>query len=313
MDASPVSIKITLYTGLFSCLFITLLFATNILDRRTTVVFCDVGQGDGIYMRIQNKIDVVIDGGPDSSIIECLGRYMPFFDRTIELAFITHPQKDHYFGLLSIGKRYAIKNVFMNPLDSENESFKELKEIFENTHTTVFFPYEGSSIEVLRTKFDFFWPAKKFLTANLSSQTSVFSYQNDNNEQNSSLTTFMSRSSLDPNLFSLIFTFQEKNALFLFTGDATEEVLNKLLGKPELKSTIFKVPHHGSKNGLNEEFLRLADPVVSVISVGRNNRYGHPSKEILSLFESMRKNYLRTDIEGSIVFKISDDFIERVN
>lgn len=288
--------KITLYTALFSSLLLCSIFFISRIDGRTMVVFCDVGQGDGVYMRIKNHVDVIIDAGPDNSILECLGKHMPFFDRTIELGFITHPQKDHYFGFLSIGKRYTIKSIFMNPLDSENDSFKELKEIFKKNNTTIVFPQEGTQIEILKTKFNFLWPTKQYLSDNIDPQVS----------------SVMGNSSLDPNFFSLIFTFEENHARFLFTGDSSEEVLNRLVEKSEIKTTVLKVPHHGSKNGLTQQFLRLADPTLSVISSGKNNRYGHPSKEIISMFETMKKKYLRTDVEGTIVFKINDKGVERM-
>ena len=122
----------------------------------------------------------------------------------------------------------------------------------------------------------------------------------------------MHNSSIDPNFVSLIFRYNEPSVSILFTGDIPSEVLNKLLNIPELKSSILKVPHHGSKTGLNREFLTIVDPLISIISVGKNNRYGHPSPEILDLFQKLHKRYLRTDIEGNIVFKIRGDKFERL-
>ncbi len=93
-----------------------LLFAvcmyTYIFNTQSVVVFCNVGQGDAAYLRINNKVDVLIDSGPDSRVLDCLGKYMPFYDKTIELAFLSHPHFDHYGGFLSLAGRYHILKLF---------------------------------------------------------------------------------------------------------------------------------------------------------------------------------------------------------
>lgn len=70
------------------------------LDNRTKIVFCDVGQGDATYIRVRNKVNVLIDAEPDKRVLSCLGRHMPFWDKQIELIFLSHPNKDHYQGFL---------------------------------------------------------------------------------------------------------------------------------------------------------------------------------------------------------------------
>jgi competence protein ComEC len=107
-----------------------------------------VGQGDAAYIRIHNQIDVLIDAGPDNSVLRCLNEHMPFYDRTIEMAFISHPQKDHYFGFLEIGRRYKILNMFMTPLKSKNESFRTLLKILALNQTHIYFPHEGMHLTV---------------------------------------------------------------------------------------------------------------------------------------------------------------------
>jgi len=93
----------------------------------------------------------------------------------------------------------------------------------------------------------------------------------------------------------------------LFTGDAptdVEQYLAKTDGK-ELKSDVLKVAHHGSKNSLSPEFLSAVAPEYSVISAGKDNRYGHPHKEILDFLESIKTKILITFNLGDIVF-VSD-------
>src|SRR3989344_5904007 len=75
------------------------------------VVFFDVGQGDAIFIETPERHQVLIDGGPDSVILEKLARSMPFWDRTIDLIILTHPEADHLTGLLDVLARYKAKNI----------------------------------------------------------------------------------------------------------------------------------------------------------------------------------------------------------
>ncbi|QQG44278.1 MAG: MBL fold metallo-hydrolase [Candidatus Roizmanbacteria bacterium] len=295
MDKPPVTKRIVLITLVLSLIVITVIFISNFFDTRTKIVFCDVGQGDGAYIRVKNKIDIVIDAGPGKKVLNCLGKHMPFFDKEIEIAIITHPQTDHYGGFLPMLERYKINTFVIDSFDTPNSSFKELLQKIKEKKSRISAFFQNDEINLGESRIIFHWPPAT------------------NDER---------RTQNDPNNLSLIFTYEE-NALpaglrlrgrsdsrsrqgfrVLFTGDATPKVLNKLLKQQNLKSNILKIPHHGSKNGLTKEFLQLADPELSVISVGRKNAYGHPSKNVIDMFKALKKKYLRTDQEGDIVFKI---------
>lgn len=266
----------TLLKGLFfSLLFILVFFFISYFDNRTKIVFCDVGQGDGAYIRIKNRFDIVIDAGPDRKILNCIGRYMPFYDRTIELAFISHDQKDHFGGFDYLLDRYRIKKVFMPDLETSLQSFKRLKQKMIVKKTRIQVISAGMNLQIMNDIFFIHWPIGHCIAA-------------DNND------------------CSLIFTFKENTFKALFTGDASPKVLNSLSRKSINTVTVLKVPHHGSKNGLTEKFLRLANPTTTVISVGKKNSYGHPSKEILDMLQSHKIKIRRTDKEGDIVFKITN-------
>lgn len=311
MDTTSLSIRIIFYAAFFSLIILSIIFFSYYFDRRTRIVFCDVGQGDGTYIRIKNRIDVIIDAGPDNSILSCLGQYMPFFDRTIELVFITHPQKDHYFGFIEIGRRYQIANMFMNPLNSNNNSFQTLLKILTLNNAEIYFPHQGTKIEAEGDIINFLWPSEKYLSDNISGHRSTFHLINQLIDNNTSIKHSLGNSSLDPNEFSLIFSLKEGPINMLFTGDAEQSTLNNLQENTDIKTTILKVPHHGSKNGLNIEFLQLADPTISVISAGKKTRYNHPSQEIKEMYQNLHKTYVITYQEGSIVFVIKGNTLER--
>jgi competence protein ComEC len=99
--------------------------------------------------------------------------------------------------------------------------------------------------------------------------------------------------------------FQEKNFRILFTGDISLPILEKVLKQSKIKTTILKIPHHGSKYNLSKNVLLLADPTIAVISCGKNNSYGHPAREVLDMLKAAKIKVRRTDKEGDIIFKIN--------
>src|SRR3989338_2258504 len=297
MFQSPISKRSLFFSALLSLIIIFLLFFQSWLNSFTTVVFCDVGQGDATYIRIKNRFDLLIDAGPDRKILDCLGKYMPFYDRTIELAVISHPQKDHFGGFLYILDRYDLKKIWMTQLYNPNQTFKQLLDKTKTKSITVEFPKAGEKFLIGQAIVDFFWPSDSFILKN-----SFF---------DSYTQPPLRQTALDLNNFSLIFSLQLTGKRILFTGDTSPLVLSKLLNMPigtqdqsKLKSEILKIPHHGSKKGLSVEFLKLADPIYGVISAGRNNSYGHTSQEVLDMLKAQGVKVRRTDLEGDIVFKI---------
>jgi competence protein ComEC len=282
MNSSPVT-KIAVFLATMLSLFVCLLiFINGYFDERTKIVFCDVGQGDAIYIRIKNKADVLIDAGPDQKVLSCLGKYMPFWDRKIELIFISHNQKDHFGGINYILDRYQVGTVFLvNDLNASLQSFKRLKEKILNTKIKVEEAFAGKKIGLMDSLFTIIWPTRELVSNNDNDFSSVILFESNDVVRN-------------------VATFRA-----LFTGDASSFILSRLSHGSLKKVDILKVPHHGSKNGLTKNFLDLADPKVAVISVGKNNSYGHPHKVVLDMLKAKNIKIQRTDEEGNIVYKIN--------
>ncbi|MBP6044711.1 MAG: MBL fold metallo-hydrolase [Microgenomates group bacterium] len=277
MHDSPVS-----KTGFISAIIFSLLFSiTSYLygqNNHSFVVFCDVGQGDASYIHIRPNIDILIDAGKGSSVLGCLSKYMSVNDKTIEIAFLSHLQSDHYGGYQYIPLRYKIERLFMNyPKTTSIEALKLLK-ILKHNKTTIEPIFAGASIQIQAAKFKILWPTEDYVQASSASD--------------------------DPNNGSQIIVFTFNGHSILYTGDASPKTLKRLLEQSIKKIDILKIPHHGSKNGLINEFLILADPTFSVISVGKNNPYGHPSLEILDMLEKSETNVLRTDVLGDVIFNL---------
>jgi competence protein ComEC len=274
MEQSPVNKKGVFLAIIFSLLICGYIFFINFLDGRTRIVFCDVGQGDAAYIRIKNKIDVLIDAGPDQKVLSCLGKHMPFWDRKIELVFISHNQKDHFGGVDYILDRYKIGTIYLvNDINTSLPSFKRLKEKIISKKVRIEEELSGTTIKFLNDRLVIIWPVKNLIS-------------NDDND------------------FSSVLLFEENSFRILFTGDASPLTLGRLSHRSLGKIDILKIPHHGSKNGLTKNFLDLADPKIAVISVGKNNSYGHPHREVLDMLKAKNIKIRRTDEEGNIVFKI---------
>ncbi len=297
---NPISKNKLLIAALAALTLTTFLFMRAYAHHDTVVVFCDVGQGDGAYIRINNKIDMLIDGGRDGKVLSCLGRHMPFYDRTIELVLLSHPQEDHYGGLLEVVSRYKIRHFIASPVGNPAESFQSLVKKLGEKGVRIQALYAGDSVQVADARLRFMWPDSAYVRKNTTipqlASTSPHSASGPYDR-------YFKESSLDPNNFSQVFELSQGDKSILFTGDVATDILPGLSRQAIGHVDILKTPHHGSKNGLSSTFLKLADPSVAVISAGKRNSYGHPSKAILDLLRAAKVQIRRTDLEGDIVYR----------
>lgn len=330
MDHNDISKKAFLCAIGIALIILLIILVRSYLFSYTRIVFCDVGQGDGTYIRTKDKIDIIIDAGPDGSMATCLGKYMPFFDRAIELAFLTHPHHDHYGGFESILSHYSIEKFVTTPIDNENESFNDLKKTLTDKHVEIINLYRGDKITLAPGEIiTFIWPTKTYIAANSTNVTS--------NDQNSSNVLGAFTSNADLNELSEAFIFSEGRFNILFTGDASSntwsgsgldsinsdltDLKNNLGGTYHCNNTsclsspnrleILKVPHHGSKTGLTSEFLKLADPMLSVISVAQKNKYGHPSKQVLDMYRALKLPLMMTKDNGDVIITLREQLWDR--
>lgn len=277
-ESSPVSYRwIVIVSAVCLCVS-AIRFAYGYYGRNSArVVFCDVGQGDGAYIRTPTGIDIVIDAGPDNRMLSCLGRTMPLFDKTIEYAFLSHQHADHYGGFLGIAQNYRIERFYSSSGETDSKTYAQFKSLLAAKGTYTYLILAPQRIEVdFVTSFDFIWPSPGLVSSDLNEHSQVF-------------------------LLNL------NNYRYLFTGDVSPFVLS-VLAQNYLSivqnADVLKVPHHGSHNGLTYEFLKLADPTLSVISVGMQNRFNHPSKSTLDHFKALGKKVYMTRDRGDITITI---------
>lgn len=249
-------------------------------DSRLHVVFCDVGQGDAIFLRTPKGLDILIDGGPNDSILSCLAGHMPFWDRDIELIILTHPHADHLNGLISVAGRYKIRSFRTENLKNNTLMFSALTSQLEDQNIKIQYLYAGNRFVFKDgVSLNIIGPSREFL-------------------EKTSPGGLIGERSEFANVESF---FSYKNFSVLLTGDSQGVEIKEAISKGWLKDVdVFQVPHHGSKTGLSSEILDFIKPKLAIISVGKNNKYGHPANEIIEKLREKGIKILRTDRDGEI-------------
>ncbi len=258
-------------------------------DNKLHVYFCDVGQGDGALI-VQGLTQLVIDMGPDDSILNCLSNYMPFYDHQIEAAIITHPQQDHMGGLTSVIQNYSLLQLFIPPAENNIRVYRKL--LAENAagKLPVLNAYTGDLLKLHDFQFQSVWPSREFVEEHLPSIATESAKVLGVTTDGSDLISFAVVGYLSYGDFDI-----------LFTGDADAPVESAELETGLLRPVeVLKVPHHGSKTGMIDEWLDVLKPQVAVISVGKNNSYHHPTNKALEQLSKFTSDIHRTDLEGTI-------------
>jgi competence protein ComEC len=241
------------------------------------VAFLDVGQGDAIFIEAPNGVQVIIDGGPDNSLLHQVGKAMPFYDRTIDIIVVTNPDKDHFAGFIPLLARYKIREV----VEPGTQTDTNIYHVLEKSIAA-----EGLKSRFLKTGDRIILDAENKVVLDV---------------------LFPDRdvSGLAENNGSLIARLSYGAVCFLFTGDTAqgvEEFLVHLYGD-RLACQVLKVAHHGSKTSSALSFVEKVSPEYAVISSGKENTYGHPHQETLDTLNRYKAQILRTDTLSTITFK----------
>ena len=252
-------------------------------DNRLHLYFCDVGQGDAILIRTPQNRQILVDGGRDDQVLNCLSNTLPFYDHTLDLVILTHPHADHVGGLINILRTYQVEKVVFWQISYDSADFREFVDLIlqkQIQNSTIV----GGDVLALdqQTRAEFWYPLSREELEVLDA--SIDPYDGE-----------------DVNDSSIIFRLVCGDFETLLTGDAPEEIQELLLEQGLVKeSDILKVAHHGSKDGLNERFLEKLGSKLAVISVGENNTFGHPHKETLEELGDAGVEVKRTDQDGMI-------------
>ncbi len=272
--------------GLLVLILVVIALAiTQIPDSNLHIVACNIGQGDAILIVYKN-IQILTDGGPDKSVLNCLGSHIPFWDKDIELVVSTHPDADHSTGLVEVSRTYNIEKMLINSTDPGTSIYKVLKNEVGGRGIEVINPIDGMSLRVDMIRLDIVNPTETMLAR--------LSIENEGDK----LTKYSIKN--NTNLYSIVYKLSFKNFSGLFTGDMPPEVSDRLSESGKIgKVNYIKIPHHGSVNGMTENLLKETLPGIAVISVGKNP-WGFPRPEIMEMLAKYGIRVFRTDTKGDI-------------
>ena len=257
-------------------LFLVLIFNkySYLFDNNAYIYFFDVGQGDSsLIVSSKHKEVILIDTGglfANYYPIENIINFLKSIGITkINYLILTHGDYDHMGYSSYLINNYKVKNVIFN-----NGTFNDL---------------ELELIDILYKKNITYYQSLEYLNI-ANSKLYFLNKEIYNNENDNSSVLYLKLS----------------NYKFIFMGDASIDVENKLIKTYSLNDIdVLKVGHHGSKTSSSKDFINYINPKYSIISVGKNNLFGHPNKEVLKILE--QSEIFRTDKNGSIEFKITKE------
>jgi competence protein ComEC len=241
-------------------------------DTRLSVSFFDVGQGDGILLK-KGNFEVLVDGGPDETILSHLGKILPPWDRLIEIVIITHPHADHIAGLVEVLQKYEIGEIWGTGVAHESQIYLSLQKIIEEDQipfriVTSSYRLENEGL-ILRV---------------------LYPLQNVSGQRMQNL-----------NLSSILLKVTYGQLDLLLTGDAEEPVQQELVKQGfDEQAEVIKIPHQGSRDADLPAFLKTVNPQIAILSVGEKNRYGHPHPEVIDRYSALGASLFRTDRDGTI-------------
>ncbi len=252
-----------------------------------TISFFNVGQGDAIFIESPTGNQVLIDGGPPGRLAAPLAKAMPWYDRSIDLVIVTHPDTDHVGGLPMVFERYRVANFMAPGVKGDTGVAREVEYRVAKEGARAVLARRGQTIDlgggaVLQILF----PDRELVGG-------------------------------DTNDASIIAKLVYGSTSAMLTGDASEKVEKYLvtLGATTLDSDILKLGHHGSKTSSSEEFLRAVSPELAIVSAGLNNRYGHPHAEVTERLKVLNIPYRETEsfAKSKTITLVSDGlrFVER--
>lgn len=239
-----------------------------------TVSFLNIGQGDAIFIDAPSGRQVLIDGGPDATVLRRLGEVMPWYDRSIDVVIPTHPDADHVSGLIDVLARYQIGYILQSSVLGDTGTWGALQKSIQKEGSKNMVAHRGQIIDL-----------------GDGAYLEVLSPDRD-------------VANLETNTGCVVSRLVYGKTSFLFTCDAPQAIEKYLveIDGERLKSTVLKAGHHGSKNSSAPLFVGYVDPETVVYSRGCKNRYGHPNQETIDTIARFNIPTHDTCTEGTITF-----------
>ena len=237
-------------------------------DGNLRVYTLDVGQGDSILV-VHNNKTMLIDASTNQMGAKVVQYLKDLGITKIDYLIGTHPHEDHIGGLDNVIKNFEIGKFYMPKKQANTKTFEDVLDAASNKKLKINAPSIGDKFNVG------------------DAECEVMSIKNEADNLNDC---------------SIVIQMSYDGVKYLFTGDMESGIESSRTWN---EVDILKVGHHGSKTSSSKEFINEINPRYSIISVGKNNRYGHPNKETLDNLSDSK--IYRTDIDGSIMFKIKNN------
>lgn len=248
-------------------------------SKALEVIFFDIGQGDAVLIKDSAGNKILVDGGPGDEVLAKLAGETPNFSKKINLVILTHPDSDHLNGALEALKNYQVAGVLESCVQDDLSAYQQWQEIISAKNIERVCARFGQSLKLAGgAKIEVLYPF-------LNLQGQKFSDTND---------------------ASLVLRLSYGENCFLLTGDAPQKTEKTLISSGlDLDCDILQVGHHGSKTSTSQKFFEAVSPEIGIISVGEDNRYGHPHQEVLDRLTGIK--IYRTDEEGDIRFECDSE------
>ena len=260
--------------------FMSAQVAADLLTRGLfRVYFLDVGQGDSQLFVFPGGVNLLIDGGPDDrKVLHEITKALGPFSRRIDIVLNTHPQLDHFGGLIDVLERYRVSAFVSNGVPSKTASYLGLVAAVKASGSARLTLQAGDRIRYGDSVVEILNPVP-----------AEYSPKDDVNET------------------SIVSLIESNRLAILTTGDIGAQTEHRILTRAPQdirKIAVLKVPHHGSKNSSDEKFLKAVSPKIAVIQVGKNS-YGHPHPSTIQKLEKTGAVIYRNDLDGTV--KITSD------
>ncbi len=242
-----------------------------------TVSFLDIGQGDAIFIEAPGGRQVLIDGGPGSTVLQRLSEVTRWYDRSLDVVIPTHPDADHISGFIDVLDRYNVSTIIRPSVEGDTKMWGTLLDAVKQEGAEEITAMRGQIVDLGGGAYlEILFPDR--LVPKVETNTGC-----------------------------VVSRLVYGNTAFMFSCDAPQSIEKYLvaLDGASLHSDVLKAGHHGSKTSSSELFVGYVDPDYAVFSRGCKNTYGHPSPEIVERFKDFNIPTLDTCTEGTITF-VSD-------
>ena len=230
------------------------------------IYFIDVGEADSILVKDKDEF-TLIDTGNNEDGPKLVNYFKELGITKFKYLIGTHPHEDHIGGMDDIIREFDVEHIYMPDVETEYKTYTEIVDLVKSKDMTIETPEVDSTFTMNDSIFNVLW---------------------------------ISNSEEEINDDSIVLKLNYKNTSYIFTGDATKNVELKILDK-DLKCDVLKLGHHGSSDASSAQFLEKTKPQYGIISVGKNNEYGHPHDITLKKLNYLNTKIYRTDLDGTII------------